>query len=291
VPVVGEVEEELEPERVASPAGQAIGALAEAMGRWAVACELPEEVLPIATGERSHLDGRVLHMVVREPLGDRKVRTRGADEASGRVRWDEQGCTFEEIVWVEVSGHVVWGDGPRPAAVPEELLLVIEPVPEQVRCGFQSGLVDDDGQFTIELDEAEPCELSYVSYGMGGGAWRASVHVDPMDPPGHVVLGTLELQEEESDPRSQLEQWEERMVMWRGEYDILGEQADPYLVALEEPGLSEEARELLDGWQKREAAAAAERREQARELEEMLRARDETRQEMVEAAKGRRDGP
>jgi len=129
-----------------------------------------------------------------------------------------------------------------------------------------------------------PCALRAHKTGSGPNgpfdSWKVSVELDPLDRPADVALGPLEV--EPPDPRSEMEKWEERLEMWRGEYDIFGEQADPYLVALEEPGLSDEARELLDSWQKREAAAAAERREQARELEEMLRASDRRTREMAE---------
>lgn len=236
----------------------ALQVLADVTGDTVIRCVLPPDApegLPRGF-DRAHREGRVLVATVPDADGLANLQApslpfpdKGStDEENaayiasrkvppfGTAIWEDGACRVETPREVVVPGRVVFLDGPRTGTV------------NGCGGGFP---VADDGSFEVITLEGPPCGLEFMTSNMG-----EPVMLDRRNPPAEVVV-----RERENPPMS------ERLAGLQAELDRLNTMADPFAVALEDPGLDDATRAQLEAWQ---AEDQAERDERIHDLDWMI---------------------
>jgi len=207
---------------------QASEALAEALGGFAVQCDLPSVPPPLSLRPNSYIEGNTLYMVAEEPQGDLALVDEAFRDPWAFVVWmGDEGhsgdCIVTEAVVHSASGHVV-GDGP---------------LPEEVWCGTRPFPVDDDGGFEVHTTR-QVCLLHIRMEGYIGSK--------VVDLPADEPL-TVELIPDRPRPDAGLAQLFLDMAAEQEEEGRSQGMVDPYEVALEHPDLPDDARAVLKAWQ------------------------------------------
>jgi len=233
-----------EDETPKSASAEAMAALAEALGRYSVRCELPPDAPDIALAHPAHVSNGVLHLMVDSPSGTKLLRARPRATPYAMMDWTSDGCELHPTMDVIVPGHI---------QVPPGV-----PMPTEVMCGFDCVFpVASDGSFQLRITRGHEDRVYAES-----GDFSAWVRFDSYSPPMELKVSL----EQNSSFREGAAQFAVHVEQAFEQAALEEDMVNPYDVAMETPELSAAARGLLAEWK---AVEQAERDEELDSLERM----------------------
>jgi len=249
---------------------EALSAAASAAGQGVIRCVfdelLPEDArLPFSRAIR---DGAAVEAAVDEAFGIASVlpATPPMDQMlSDPVAWREaMKASIVPIATVEWQGAWSGETGTCRVVAPEQVTLRGRIVDEQGHpapeawvngCAADTTWPDAQGYFEMVVWRGTPCVLSVRSSGLPGVGLEVAID--------HNVDG-IELVDREVDPAEAMQAAADELARQQ-------EMVHPLEAALEDPDLSAEARELLEGWLADEQERTAEQQRHEEESAEFFR--------------------